>query len=77
MLAKPFVNMDENSVILGENALWHITDKSLENADEWVNDINKYADEKAKSKNTRMIFTAFRDPYTKKPLELIIPTFAE
>ena len=77
MLAKPFVNMSENDVILGEDALWHITDKSLESADDWINDINKYASEKAKSKTTRMTFTAFRDPYTKKPLELIIPTFAE
>ena len=77
MLARPFDNINEEDVIMGEDALWHITDKSLESADEWINDINKYADEKAKSKDAKVTLTAFKDPYTKKPLEIIIPTFAE
>ena len=60
-----------------DNMIWTLTDKSLEPADNWYNNILKYATEKAKDKSTKVIYNAFKDPYDNKPLEMILPTFVE
>jgi len=75
-LATRFENFDDG-VIMGENPIWSITDKSLATADEWVNELNKYADAKAKDKNSMITYTAFKDPYSNQPLKTLVPTFVE
>ena len=75
-LATKFENFGED-VIMGEDPVWTITDKSLATADEWVNELNKYADAKMKDKKSMLTYTGFKDPYNKKPLEVVIPTFVE
>ena len=60
-----------------ENMIWSITDKSLEPADRWYNDMLKYTTEKSKNKSAKVKYTAFKDPYENKPLEMTLPTFVE
>lgn len=59
------------------SGLWDVTDKSLEVADKWFTGILGYAEAKAKDKSLVATYTAFKDPYTKKELTNILPTFVE
>lgn len=63
--------------ITGDDAIWSITDKTTQPANEWAVDINKYAEAKSKDKKSKCIYQAFTDPYSKKELEAHIPTFVE
>jgi len=63
--------------ITGDDPIWSTTDKSLQAADEWVNDLNDYISEKTKSKSAIVEYTAFKDPYTKQVLKAPVPTFVE
>ena len=60
-----------------EAGKWSVTDKSLVSANKWVEAINKYTKQKAAGKSVEVTFTALRDPYTKKPLRLPLPTYVE
>jgi len=57
--------------------VWSVTDKSLMPANKWATEINKYVKAKIGDKNSYADFTAFVNPYTKKPLRLPLPTFVE
>jgi hypothetical protein len=74
--ARQFDNLPEN-IITGEKPLWSITDKSIMSAEDWSSLIFKYCESKAKDKNSIAVTECFIDPYTKKPLEIHIPTFIE
>jgi len=63
--------------ITGDDIKWSVTDKSLEPANKWGIDLNNYATAKAKDKSLVVEFNAFKDPYTKGPLKLPLPTFVE
>lgn len=76
--AQRFDNFD-SGVITGENGTepdWSVTDKSLQPAEEWVNDLNEYATAKAKDKKNLLTLTAFKDPYSDSALQVPTPTFA-
>jgi hypothetical protein len=60
-----------------ESDVWSITDKSNISANQWVIEINKYIKSKVSDKSALVEHTAFVDPYTKKPLKTILPTFVE
>ena len=75
-MAKKFESFDDG-VIIGEDAPWTVTDKSISSADDWVDDITKYAEAKSKNKSLLTNFTAFNDPYTKKVMSVVTPTFGE
>lgn len=75
-MASPFKNLPDD-IISGENANWSITDKTQLDASEWVQHINKYSDEKSKDKTSKIEYECFNDPYTKKNLTGLVPTFVE
>lgn len=75
-LASKHKHLPANPTTNGEDT-WVVTDKSQQPGNEWVNGIMNYTEEKAKNKKALVEFTAFRDPYTKGPLKLPLPTFAE
>ena len=79
-LASKFEHLPEN-IIQSENAMWSVTDKSLMDGSEWINEINKYVTEKEKDKKNHIDVPCFKDPYSDaknpKPLNICIPTFVE
>lgn len=74
-MAAKFKYIPENPVV--DAGVWTITDKSTVTANDWAVNINKYVKNKIADKGSKVTFTAFKDPYTGKPLETIIPTFVE
>jgi len=74
-MASKFDYIPANPVIEAE--VWSVSDKSNISANDWVTGVSKYAKAKASDKNSMVTFTAFTDPYTKKPLKALLPTFAE
>jgi len=64
-------------LIKSENPLWEITDKSKMSANEWYKKIVEYTKEKTKSKDGKVKLNAFLDPYTRKELEITIPSLAQ
>ena len=74
-MASRFDNIPSNPVT--ETQYWSVTDKSLVSANDWAIAINKYAESKSKDKDSSVTFTAFKDPYTGKPLVMLLPTFVE
>lgn len=75
-MAKDFKSLPDE-LIVGEDANWVLTDKTQLDASAWVQQINKYSTEKGKDKGSMITYEAFTDPYTKKNLTGIVPTFAE
>lgn len=75
-LAKKFDNLPED-ILTGEDPMWSITDKSMLAGNDWAVEVNKYTEAKEKDKNSKTDYTAFKDPYTKGPLNLNIPSFVE
>ena len=73
-LSEKFANLPENPTTTGT---WFVTDKSVMPADKWATEINTYMENKAKDKNNIKKLEGFTDPYTKKELEFITPTFVE
>lgn len=74
--ARVFNNLP-NNIITGDDAIWSVTDKSILNAEDWSTKIFNYCEAKPKDKNSLATTECFLDPYTKKPLEIVIPTFIE
>jgi hypothetical protein len=66
-----------NHPITGDEPMWLVTDKTTIPANKWVMGLSDYAKNKEKAKEAQCTFQAFKDPYTKKPLEGLLPTFAE
>jgi len=75
-LAKNFKHLP-NDLIVGEDRVWELTDKSLSPANKWAMDVFDYAAKKVKDTSIMVDYTAFVDPYTKGPLKMVLPTFAE
>lgn len=79
-LASRFENLPDNP-IQSETPIWSVTDKSLVDGSEWINEINKYVIEKEKEKANHVDLVCFKDPYSDsknpKPLNICIPTFVE
>ena len=73
--ASKFKYIPHNPII--DSQVWSVTDKSLVPANKWVIEINKYINNKINDKKSYATFTAFINPYTKKPLVLPLPTFIE
>lgn len=63
--------------ITTSDGTWSVTDKASIPANKWVLEMNKYIEEKAKDKDAKVKLEAFTDPYTKKELDIQIPTFVE
>jgi hypothetical protein len=74
-LAKNFENLPEN--IITESPIWSVTDKAMMDAEDWANMFFKYAEDKQKDKASMILCEPFLDPYTKGPLHMLLPTFAE
>lgn len=62
--------------ISGEKPYWYITDKTIFLGNVWDKEVLKPHIED-KKKLAPVAYEAFRNPYTKKPLEASIPTFVE
>lgn len=75
-LASKFSNMPL-SVTTDEKTNWLITDKEKMPANKWLLALNSYIEEKVKDKGSNIKVECFTDPYTKKELEIKIPTFVE
>ena len=75
MLASNFSNLKDN-IITGEKPIWSVVDKQIP-GNEFVLEINKYTDAKVKDKDTKIDYQAFTNPYTKKVLNMNIPSFVE
>lgn len=63
------------SPITGSKPIWSVVNKTMVPANKWAVELNKYATEKAKEKNIKI--ECMQDPYTKKELEILPPTFVE
>jgi len=63
--------------VITDAGLWSITDKSLISANQWTIAINEYIKNKVKDKSLMVEHTAFIDPYTKKPMVAMLPSFVE
>ena len=74
-LANNFDNLKDN-IITGDNPIWTIIDKQTP-GNEFAVEVNNYTDAKVKEKRCRIDFQPFLNPYTKKTLELCIPSFIE
>ena len=75
-LAKPFKVFGEHPVT-GESPSWVVTDSTQQSDNLWAADFFKYMEEKAKDKKSYIKIECMLDPYTKKPLEIPVPTFVE
>lgn len=75
-MASGFKHLPED-LITGEDANWVITDKTQLDASEWVQQINKYSDEKSKDAKSKVTYEGFKDPYSDKNLVGYLPTFVE
>lgn len=73
-LSSFFGNLPDSPTTSGK---WSVTDKSVMAADKWASEINKYMEEKSKDKKAIQKVEGFTDPYTKKELEVLTPTFVE
>lgn len=74
-LASNFDNLKGN-VITGEDPIWTIVDKQTP-GNEFAVEVNKYTDAKLAEKKCRIDFQPFSNPYTKKVLNMCIPSFIE
>lgn len=63
--------------VTGHEQTWSITDKTILPGNEWGVEVNKYVEEKKKSKDSVVKYQCFKDPYKKEMLTSLIPTFAE
>lgn len=75
-LASNFSNLPDN-VITGNNAKWNVTDKSLEPANTWAMNLNKYVETKSKNKSIIVEYNAFKDPYSDGCIKAPLTTFVE
>lgn len=75
-LASKFKHLPEN-ITTSDKISWEVTDKDKIPANKWMVDLNKYVEEKVKDKSIKVKVECFTDPYTKKELEMNIPTFVE
>lgn len=76
-LASKFEHLPENPTFTEGKNKWIVVDKASYTANEWCINLNKYIEEKSVDKNSVVKLEAFLDPYTKKPMDTLIPTFAE
>lgn len=75
-LSKYFTNIKENP-ITSDDAIWSVTDKTILPGNEWGVEVNKYVEEKKKSKDSLVKYQAFKDPYKKEILTSYFPSFVE
>lgn len=75
-LASKFEYLPDD-ITSNENICWEVTDKDKMPANKWMVEINKYIEDKVKDKSINVKVECFTDPYTKKELEMNIPTFVE
>lgn len=60
--------------ITSEDASWIVTDSTSISDNAWAAELFKYMEEKMKDKSNYIKLECFLDPYTKKPMEVPIPT---
>lgn len=77
MLGSKFEHLPPNLVYQPEKNGWTVVDKGSYSANDWLIELNKYVEEKSKDKKSVVKTECFLDPYTKQPLEMIVPTFVE
>lgn len=70
--ASTYPNMGDNPVFEDESFI--ITDKTKVTSDAWYREQKDYFAEKMKDTKNMAKYTAFKDPYTKKPLVKLLPT---
>ena len=62
--------------VYSEEGYWSVTDKSQMPGEEWAISMFDYMTERAKNAAKNEVeWTAFKDPYTKKPLRATVPDF--
>lgn len=72
--ANRFKYLDRNPVT--ETGEWIVTPNDENNhSEDWYRDIKKFLLDKAKDKDLTFPVECFQDPYTKKELEIVLPTF--
>lgn len=74
-LASNFDNL-KNNIITSDDPIWTIIDKQTP-GNEFAMEVNKYTDAKIAEKRCRVDFQPFTNPYTKKTLNMCIPSFIE
>lgn len=75
-LASDFKHLPKDPVT-GENPIWVITDKTVMPGNEWGVEVNKYIEEKKKSKDSIVSYQAFKDPYSKDMFKSQVASFIE
>lgn len=66
-----------DELITGDNPLWDISDASMVDSNTWIKKFDTLMEEISKDKNLRVVYECFIDPYTKKPIEDVLPSFGE
>lgn len=64
-------------LITGDNPMWDISDASMVESNTWIKKFDKLMEEISKDKNLKVVYECFIDPYTKQPVEDVLPTFVE
>lgn len=75
-LASQFPSIPQDA-LSGEKGLWTVTDKSNIPGNKFALELNKFAEAKEKDKGSVVKVECFKDPYSNKPLEMLIPSFLE
>lgn len=72
--ANKFEYLDKNPIT--ETGEWVVTPATPENpSEDWYIKVREYLNNKAKDKDLTIPIECFEDPYTKKELEVVLPTF--
>lgn len=74
--SRQFPSLGDHS-ITGDKAIWSIMDKTSMSANKWGDELFNYMDQKVADKKDRLTLECFLDPYSKKPMSVVPPTFGE